>query len=113
MTRRGGGDGVRAPLKFIFAAERKWRGSVFAGRDCESAEKIALFAGPLPFQRTWNISKSLAASATCVLKSASKRFPKLSIMVKQHIFNINSQSLLVEIIFIKRGNLLASRYLCA
>jgi hypothetical protein len=35
-----------------------------------------------------------------------KTVSKLSIMVKQHIFNINSQSLLVEIIFIKRGNLL-------
>lgn len=34
-----------------------------------------------------------------------KTVSKLSIMVKQHIFNINSQSLLVEIIFIKRGNL--------
>jgi hypothetical protein len=47
MTRRGGGDGVRAPLKFIFAAERKWRGSVFAGRDCESAEKNSAFCWPV------------------------------------------------------------------
>jgi hypothetical protein len=44
----------------------------------------------------------LHARAEKCLKTVSKP----SIMVKQHIFNINSQSLLVEIIFIERGNLL-------